>query len=566
MNGTYCTEVAMDSGFLDNRLWTTVGGGRKTASLEVVTHDNAMTNSAVWCANKLLCGTGASLPLPIYRGRDDDTRTKDRKHRLWRLLNVAPNPEQTAFSFRSVMWNWQANWGNAYAEIEREGNERDAPLVSLWPLHPRRVDQLRDPDGTLFYNVRDETGGPTVRLEAWQMFHVPSIMTNDGINGIGIVDMAYESIGAAKAAEKYGAHWFGGAGVPRAVIEHAGIWDDDARTAFRKEWEEIYSGPTGERMAVLQGGATLKGISHNANDSQFIETRHLSIEEIARWYGVPPHLLQHLLRATFNNIEELGISFVQYSLISWLRVWEQVITQKLFTEEEQATYFAEHNVDALLRGDHAARAAFYTAMINAMVMTRNEARKLENLDPVPGGDTFLAQGAMVPLDKDGRPESAFVNPSTPNNATDGNDPATPPTSDVSYRAITQRLERVVNSDLKRFLTKETKAIAGFAKKPEEFVQLVDSFYSSHTTLLRDGLTDTLGAMSACGLDVNVDVFVSTWVGDGKSLALEAAGAAVTAEELTAAVTMTMESKTWTERPLRAVGGISECKRSTATCG
>lgn len=565
--GSYCTDVAMDRGFGDERLWTSVGG-RVTASREVITHDNALKNSAVWCANKLLCGTGASLPLPIYKGRDDDTRVKARKHPAWRLLNIAPNPEQTAVSFRSVMWGWQANWGNAYAEIQREGNVPDGDLVYLWPLHPRRVQPCRDKEtDALYYEVRDENGGPSVRLEPWQMFHLPSVLTSDGLMGIGVIDMAMESIGAAIAQEKYGAHWFGGAAVPRAVIEHAGLWTEEARIAFRKEWDEIYSGPTGQRMAVLQGGATIKPISHNANDSQFIETRHLSIEEIARWYGVPPHLLQHLLRATFNNIEELGISFVQYSLISWLRIWEQVISQKLFTPAEQLTHFAEHNVDALLRGDHEARAAFYTAMTAATIMTRNECRKLENLDPVPGGDTFLAQGAMVPLDEDGRPESSFVNPRTPTpQSTDTTSPPDPQTNSVSYRAITKRLERVVNSDLSRFLTKESKAIAGFAKKPDDFVQLVDSFYANHATMVRDGLGDTLGAMSACGLDVNVDVFVATWVGDGKSLALEAAGAAVTAEELTAAVAMTMDSRTWTERPLRAVEGLSECRQSTVTCG
>lgn len=557
MNGTYCADVAMDAGWFDKRLWTSIGGGRKTASNIVVTHDNAMTNSAVWCANRLLCGTGASLPLPLYQGRDDGTRVKRRDHALWRLLNIAPNPEQTAFSFRSVMWYWQANWGNAYAEIVREGNDQEGQVVALWPLHPKRVKVCRDKDsGELYYSVRGEDNDPSTELQPWQMLHVPSIITTDGIQGVGIVDMAMESIGAAIAAEKYGAHWFGGAGVPRAVIEHGQMWSDEARLAFREEWESIYSGATGNRVAVLQGGATMKPLSLSANDSQFIETRHLSIEEIARWYGVPPHLLQHLMRATFNNIEELGISFVRYSLISWLRIWEQVITQKLLTLEEQSTLFAEHNVDALLRGDEQARSAFYTAMISATIMTRNEARRLENLDPVPGGDTFLVQGALVPLDEKGRPQSTFVTPSAQQSDSSGASPVNPVgISDAFYRVVPDRLKRVVEADLRRFVTKETKAIARIAKTTTGYVQRIDAFYESHTELLKQSLSPALDAMLACGIHFDSAQFVPQWIGEAKTLALSAADLATNNEGLEVAVSHLLESPSWTERPRRAVEGL-----------
>lgn len=546
-------------GFFNNKLWRPTGSGRRTTSLEVVSEESALKSSAVWCCTKLLCGTGASLPLPIYVGKDDDTREKDRAHPLYRILNVAPNPEMTAYNFRSIMWQWQVNWGNAYAEIEREGNVEGGPVVALWPLHPERVEPCRDENGDLYYKITNDRGAAVSELEAWQMLHIPSILTVDGIVGLGVIAHARETVGVGLAQERSEANSMGGGRMPRMALEGAGNWSDDLRKAFKSELKELYAGADGDNVAVLQGTAKLVPLSFKAVDAQFVENRTFNLDEFARWYGVPPHLLQNLMKATFNNIEELGINFVQYSLIAWLKIWEQSIAQKLLSPEEQVTHFVEHNVDALLRGNHAARAAFYQAMITAMIMTRNECRKLENLNPVPGGNTFLAQGALVPLDNDGRPESTFVNgAATPGGSAAG-------TPDISLRAVTNRIERIITYDLQRFLTKEAKAIANFAKKPNDFLQRVDAFYSEHSAIVTDAMTETLGALTACGMETNIDTFVSGWVHDGKNIILNASGTA-TPEELSGVIQTVMDSRTWTERPLRAVEGVKECKRSTATCG
>jgi HK97 family phage portal protein len=550
MNGFVSFFVNMFGGLFDKRLWGSVGGSRSTASHESVSEDSALNYSAVWCATRLLCGTGAALPLPVYSGRDTEDRTKDRAHRVHQILNGSPNPEQTAYNFRSVMWQWQVNWGNAHAEIVREGNEPEGELVALWPLHPERVTPSRDENGNLFYRVKNEAGKPPDDLEPWQMFHVPSLITYDGLIGHGVIAHARECIGAGIAAEKYGANFFGGGGMPQVVIKHAGAWNADVRTAFKKEWEEIHSGADGSRVAVLGGGAEAVPLSFSAQDSQFIESRQFDVEEVARWYGIPPHLLHHLLRATFSNVEELGINFVQYSLIPWLRIWEQCIWHKLLRPQEQQTHFAEHNVDALLRGNSAARAAFYQSLIPIGVMRRNEARKLENLDPVDGGDTFLVQGAMVPLDEEGMPVSKFVNgdQSAQPSLTNDSEPAT--TGRKVLNDVAGRLNRIINHDLGRFLTKETKAMASFAKKPDEFVQLVDRFYVDHTTIVRDEMTETFGALGACGVPANVEQFVASWVNEGKAMMLDASGSAKP-DELLTRIQGAVESRTWTERPLRA---------------
>lgn len=543
-------------GFFDKKYWSPLGSGRKTKSLEHVDEYTALNYSACWCATRLLCGVGASLPLPVYVGKSDDTRAKDKTHPVYKLLNIAPNPEMTAYNFRSLMWQWQINHGNAYAEIEREGNDPDGQVVYLWPLHPDRVEPCRDKEtDALYYKVRGENGGAVVELEPWQMLHIPSIITADGICGYGVVAHARETIGAGIAQEKAGGHALGGGNMPRMVVEHSGRWDDDARQAFRDEFEELYSGADGHKVAVLQGDAKLKPLSLSSVDAQFLESRQFNIEEIARWYGVPPHLLHHLLRATFNNIEELGINFVQYSLVPWLEIWEQCIAHKLLTEEERDDYFAEHNVDALLRGDAETRGALYQALVNIGVMTRNEARKLENMDPVPGGDTFLVQGAMVPLDDDGKPTSAFSGNAgnvsgsmPPDDSPDSNEPDDTALHASILRSVSSRLNRVLSNDLSRILTKETKTVVNLAKKPNDFVSSVDSFYNEHAIFINDATSNTLAAITECGAVVKSEVFVADWIRDGKTAMLEAAGTATTGDDLVAAVNRVIESRSWTERP------------------
>lgn len=547
-------------GFFDRRLWTTVGAPRRTVSHEEISEDTALNYSAVWCATRLLCGTGASLPLPVFSGRDTDEREKERTHPVYRLLNGSPNPEQTAYNFRSVMWQWQVNWGNAYAEIVREGNNPYAPLDSLWPLHPSRVHVCRREDDSLYYQIQNFGGEPT-ELEPWQVLHIPSIITYDGLVGHGVIAHARETVGAGIAAEKKAAASFGGQNVPAVVVETAGSWNEEARKAFRKEWKDIHSGADGDTVALLQGGATAKALGFNAQDSQFLESRQFDIEEIARWYGIPPHLLQHLLRATFNNVEELGIDFVRYGLNLWLKVWEQCIWQKLFTPDEQETYFAEHNVDALMRGNAASRAEFYRAMTSAAIMTRNQCMRLENLPPVPGGDTYLVQGATVPLDDDGKPESEFASgassgttaakqPAMPSESDSEDDPAQDKPEEINEDAA-NHLFRASERRLKWTLTKETKALAKSAKNPQLFGTLVTEFYAGHSRDLEEEFGDILNALLACGVNFDPAEFISDWVREGKTLAMRAAESTVSSS-LASAFQVLSESPEWVNRPIRAI--------------
>lgn len=538
-----------------------MGGGGTTASREQVNEDTALNYSAVWCATRVLCGTGASLPLPLFKGLRDETRVKDRDHPLYQILNHNPNPEMTAYNFRSVMWQWQVNWGNAFAEITREGDNPEGEIVALWPIHPSLVQTCRDEDDSLYYRVHNLNTHQDVEVEPWRILHIPSIITVDGYVGRGVIEHARESIGAGIAAEKYGANWFGGGSIPRIVIEHPGKWTADQRDSFRKEWDEIHSGAEGSKVALLMGGAIAKPLSMSANDSQFLGTRQFGVEEVARWYGIPPHLLQHLLQAKFNNVEQLGIDFVQYSLIPWMRIWEQCIWLKLLTYRERKNRFVEHNVDGLLRGDTEARTRYYQGMTAAALMTRNECRKKENLDPVDGGDTFLVQGATVPLDEDGKPESEFVNPG----GKPKDEPAEPEpeptvkpvnTNTKAMESARTSLFKVIQHDMARFLTKEQAAIGRAANKPREFVTLVDEFYVKHAEHIRGEVVNTFDALDALGVKHSAESFVDNWINEGKSMAIEVAGKA-TAAELSDKIQQSIADKSWSERPLRAVEGVMQ---------
>lgn len=534
----------------DPRFWKTVGGGSPTTSSERVDEDTALNYSACWAATRLLCGTGASLPLPIFKGLADEERERARDHRAYRILNGLFNPEMTAMAGRSLLWQWQVNHGNGFAEIVREGNDPEGELVALWPIHPTRVKFERDEDGNLVYEIRNNPGEQPSYLRPWRMFSPPSIITNDGLVGHGVIEHARESIGAGIAMEKYGANWFGkNGGVPRIIIEHQAKWDDTQRKAFREEWSTMQGGPDGNKVAILGGGAVAKPISISAEDSQFLETRLHNVEEIARWYGVPPHLLQHLLRATYNNVENLGLDFVKYSLLPWLKLWEQEIWHKLLRESEREEMFAEHNVDALLRGDAASRAALYHNGINDGWLSPNEARKLENLPPRPGGNRFYVQGAIVALDDDGLP----MLPESP-------DPAKPDQVSTVDNSETIRAEaattlrRILKRDLRRLLTKESNAVTHAAKKDAGFVQRIDEFYTAHQLTVSEAIAEPVQALAQHGVNIDASEFAATWTRAGKAAVLEVSGTA-NASQLAQAVETLVESKSWTERPEVVVGGV-----------
>lgn len=522
-------------------------GNWGTSSGERVNQFSALNYSAVFAATRILCGTGGTLPLHLYR-RDGRTKITRQEHSLVSVFSGMANPEMDAGTFRRLMWQWQVNWGNADALIIR--NQDDGRVAQLWPLEPwktvverdRQTDNLRwiytDDDGTKRVFARD------------RIFHLPSIITADGITGVGVIRHASESVGFGLATEKYGANFFR-AGIPRVVISHDGKpLDQVQRDQFRQEWSQIYGSARGDRVATLGQGAKVQPITISAEDSQFLETRQHNVEEIARWYGVPPLMLQRMVAVTYNNAEQLPIDFVKFTLLQWFDAWEKGINEQLLSDDERDELYAKHSVDGLMRGDSSARSNYYKSMTAAGIMTRNECRALEELEPVEGGDTFLVQGATVPLDDDGKPESEFAG-----NATGGTVPMegdAPPAADTQRLGkIAASVKRAMHGDLQRMLTKEGNAIVKASKTKGNFVETVDTFYGEHRTLLTGCLSPHFESLTECGVNVDGGVFVATWCDAAKGAVLDVAGTA-TPDKLEESVKAFVDSREWMDRPLKAV--------------
>ena len=373
----------------------------RTTSGNSVTQRSSMQLTAVYACVRVLSEGVASLPLVTYKEKKDGTKVRAVDHPLYYLLHDEPNPEMTSFSFRETLMMHLLLYGNAFAQIIRNGK---GDVVALYPLMPDRMKVDRDEHGHIYYEYmkqQDEaatmkTG--TVILKPEDVLHIPGLGI-DGLVGYSPIAMAKNDIGMASACEEYGASFFANGASPGAVLEHPGVLKDPEKV--RTAWQEAYGGPhKANRVAVLEEGMKFTPISINPQDAQFLETRKFQIEEIARIFRVPLHLIGDLDHATFSNIEEQSLEYVQYTLQPWLIRWEQAIQRSLFTPEEKKTMFCRFNVDGLLRGNYQSRMQGYSIGIANGFMSVNDVRALEQMDLIPdeeGGNTYMVNGTMTPL-------------------------------------------------------------------------------------------------------------------------------------------------------------------------
>jgi len=338
----------------------------------------------------------AGLPLPIYRRLADGGKERAQDHYLYPLLHDQPNEEMSAYVFRETMMGHLTTWGNAYAEIEIDGAGR---VTGLWPLRPDRMTVKRE-NGELVYYY-DLGKGQDKRMPAWQVFHIPALGF-DGLVGYNPIRMQRQAVGLAMSAEEYGGRLFANDATPGAVLEHPGSLTPDAQKNLRESIEARHQGASkSHRLMVLEEGMSWKQMGLPPEDAQFLQTRRFQVVDIARWYRIPPHMLGDLERATFSNIEHQSLEFVVHTIRPWLVRWEQAITSQLLLPRERATYFAEHLVDGLLRGDIQSRyQAYATARQNGW-MSANDVRRLENMNPIDDGDMYLMPLNMIPVGQAG---------------------------------------------------------------------------------------------------------------------------------------------------------------------
>lgn len=366
-----------------------------------VNERSAMQMTAVYSCVRILAEAVAGLPLHLYRYKEDGGKEKALDHPLYLLLHDEPNPEMSSFVFRETLMTHLLLWGNAYAQIIRNGK---GEVIALYPLMPDRMTVDRDRDGKLYYEYTVSTDdtptvkGTVVRLNPSDVLHIPGLGF-DGLVGYSPIAMAKNAIGMAIACEEYGAKFFANGAAPGGVLEHPGTIKDPGRV--RESWQSTFGGSgNSNKIAVLEEGMKYTPIGISPEQAQFLETRKFQINEIARIFRVPPHMVGDLEKSSFSNIEQQSLEFVKYTLEPWLVRWEQSIQRTLFSPEEKKGYFTKFNVEGLLRGDYASRMSGYATARQNGWMSANDIRELENMDRIPaeeGGDLYLINGNMLPL-------------------------------------------------------------------------------------------------------------------------------------------------------------------------
>ena len=361
-----------------------------TASGKTVNERTAMQTTAVYACVRILAETIASLPLNVYRSTDNG-KEKAIDHQLYYLLHDEPNPEMTSFVFRETLMSHLLLWGNAYAQIIRDGRGK---VLALYPLLPDRITVDRTSNGQLYYEYRKDTGYVILRPE--DILHIPGLGF-DGLVGYSPIAMAKNAIGMAIATEEYGGKFFANGASPGGVLEHPGVVKDPAR--IRESWNAVYQGSgNAHRVAVLEEGMKFQPIGIPPEQAQFLETRKFQTEEICRIFRVPPHLVANLDKATFSNIEHQSISFVVHTIRPWLVRLEQGMNKALLSQSEKGQYFVGFVVDGLLRGDYASRMQGYAIGIQNGFLSPNDVRTLENMNTIEHGDVYAMNGNMLKLE------------------------------------------------------------------------------------------------------------------------------------------------------------------------
>jgi HK97 family phage portal protein len=482
------TRAAVSTSDLWNpRLWLKkwAEGGVGTAAGMEVSPTTAMGLSGYYGAMRAIAEDIGKLPLITYKRLDPKGKERAAEHSLFRLLHDFPNPNMESMTFRETLTHWTLGWGNGYAEIERNG--LNVP-TALYPIHPSRV-IVEDKDArNIYYNVLNDDY-TRVQVPQRDMFHVRGLGAY-GLYGYSVARVAAESIGVNLAAQSFGAAFFGNGTHLAGVLEHPGTLDPDGLKSLRESWADMNAGVANAyKPGILEEGMTWKRIGIPPEEAQFIESRQFGVEEMARWFRIPPHKIQHLLRATFSNIDAQNIEYVTDTLLPWITRWEQQIQRKLFGEEEEE-YFAEHLVVALLRGDLKTQAEYYAKLQERGVLSINEIREAENRNPIEGGDKHFIGVNMQEVTEDTGEEEK-----DPKEERDQTPPPKPFTSEeiklTMFPALRAAASRVIRKEEKAV----TRASSRYNGDSQAFQVWMEKFYGEHETFVTEAFSGLLQSIS-----------------------------------------------------------------------
>jgi HK97 family phage portal protein len=406
-----------------------------------VSETTAFMHSVFWaCVNNISTDVG-TLPLNLYKREEDGGKSILRRHKLHQLLHFSPNREMTAASFRGTLTSHALTWGAGYAEVLRDGA---GAVRELWPITPDRVTVQRyDYTGELYYAVTRQDGSID-KLGPYQMFVLPG-SSYDGVCGYNIVSLARESIGLGLAAEKFGGTFFGNGTTFGGVFEHPGRMSEQAQKNFRESVNGRHQGvERSHRFFVAEEGMKFQKLSVDPNAAQFLETRQFQIEEVCRWFRMPPHKVQHLIRTSYNSAEQMALEYTMDTLAPWCVRWEQEIWRQLIAPSERLIQFVKHNMDAKQRGDFTSRHSAYAQGIQHGYFSPNDVREYEDLNPIPGGDVYAFPVNMVPSDRINEIVDKQVAPDPP--------PVAPPPAQEPKNDDEADRHRVIIEEIRQQLT------------------------------------------------------------------------------------------------------------------
>lgn len=378
-------------------------GGGKTASGATVDNYTALNYTALWACVRVISKAVSTMPLHLYERLDTGGKQRAVKHPLYLLLHSRPNPEMVPLTFKDTLTAHVLTWGNGYAEIER--NKSGYP-IALWPLTPNRVAPERDKKSReIQYRITLPDGGAAT-LSADQVFHIPG-PGFDGTKGYSVLTMFRESVGLGMALQEYSARFFGNGAAPMGILEHPESLKDPAKNYLRDSWNEMHQGLSNvHRVAILEEGMKYHQIGISPEDAQMLESRKFSQLEMASMFQIPPHKVQNLDKASFDNIEHQSQEFLTDTLLYWLTLWEQTIGWKLLSQADQLLYFAEFLTANLLRGDLKSRYEAYAIAKQWGWYNSDDIRDKENDNPLPDdqGKDYWMPLNMRPVNMAGHSE------------------------------------------------------------------------------------------------------------------------------------------------------------------
>ena len=460
-------------------------GAQPTAADIIVTEKNATQITAYWAAIGTIADTLAELPIKLIQMKRNGQSKQVKSHPALPLLTLAPNPMMNAVVSKSTTQAHALSWGNGYNWIRR--NAMGEPL-ELWPLLPVDTKPVVE-NKTLYFDALLDIGN--TRLPATDVIHVPALSRN-GIVGMSIIAEQREMLGSIIATQRFGAKFFANGAKAGGLISYPGKLRDPEKV--RKSIEAVAGGENVHGLLVLSEGPKYEQFSIPPDDAQFLQTREFGVDEIGRMFRLPLHFLNKMGQATFNNLEQMGAHFAQYTMMPWLVRWEQELTRKLLTPEEiKRGLRFKFNLAALLRGDMKTRSEVYAKGIQFGWVTRNEVRGWEDLNPLDGLDDPL-----VPLNLGVVGDEPEDPPPPPPELGPGEEPAEPePGEEPEDDSADDRSFLILTAAVQRMANREAKAVGRIWNKCDtdaERAEEIQRFYDSHAGVMAENLA--MGAVSA----------------------------------------------------------------------